>query len=184
MRWTFAARERVFRQRLEQHGMRLPRDSRPGDAPLIIADRLDEQIWAALESGTHVLYLASSGTEGADLAGLRLRPLSRGESWRMSAGVAWARAHRLEPAPISAELGWEVTNIFPFQVLEAESLADGDEQLAGWFEGWLANAGATIILRDVGRGRLLVTTFRFEDSYGLDPVATLLLNRLVKLLIS
>lgn len=173
---------RVFRQRLERHGMRLSRNTPLDDAPLIIADRLDEQIWAALHSGSHVLYLASDTAEGADLAGLRVRALSRGESWRMSAGVAWARADRLAPAPISAEVGCEVSDIFPLQVLEAESLAPGDEQLAGWFEGWLANAGATIILRQVGRGRLLVSTFRVEDSYGLDPVATLLLNREVGLL--
>jgi hypothetical protein len=175
-------RDRVFRQRLEHQGMRLPRDSQPGDAPLIIADRLDEQIWAALQSGTHVLYLASDGAEGGEIAGLQARTLSPGESWRMSAGVAWALADRLPPVPISAELGWETSNIFPVQVLKAASLAPGDEQLAGWFEGWLANPGAMIVLREVGRGRLLVSTFRFEHSYGRDPVATLLLNRLVRLL--
>jgi len=52
----------------------------------------------------------------------------------------------------------------------------------GWFEGWLANAGVFALRRRVGRGQLLATTFRFADAYGLDPVATLLLNRLVEIL--
>jgi len=54
--------------------------------------------------------------------------------------------------------------------------------LAGWLEGWLANAGALALLRSEGEGWLLATTFRFEDVYGVDPAATLLLNRLVELL--
>jgi hypothetical protein len=57
-----------------------------------------------------------------------------------------------------------------------------DEQLAGWFEGWLANAGVFALRRRLGRGHLLATTFRFADTYGLEPVATLLLNRLVEIL--
>ena len=101
----------------------------------------------------------------------------------MAAGAAWARADRLGPAPVSPELGWEVAEIFPTQVIEAGALQPADEQLAGWFEGWLANPGSFAFVRRVGSGRLLATTFRFEETYGLDPVATLLLNRLVEILL-
>ena len=101
----------------------------------------------------------------------------------MAAGAAWARADRLAPAPILAELGWEVAEIFPLQAIDAGVLRPGDEQLAGWFEGWLANPGVFMLARSVGRGRLLATTFRFEETYGLDPVPTTLLNRLVGILL-
>jgi hypothetical protein len=101
----------------------------------------------------------------------------------MSAGVAWANADRLAPAPVSAELGWEAAAIFPLQLIDALCLMPDDEQLAGWFEGWLANAGAFAVLRRVGAGRLLATSFRFEHSYGVDPVATVLLHRLIELLL-
>jgi hypothetical protein len=40
------------------------------------------------------------------------------------------------------------------------------------------------VSRQIGGGRLLATTFRFDDSYGLEPVATLLLNQLVQLLVT
>ena len=59
----------------------------------------------------------------------------------------------------------------------------GDETLVGWIEGWLANPGAFALRRAEGRGQLVATTFRFEDAYGVDPVATLLLNRLIGLLL-
>jgi hypothetical protein len=67
-------------------------------------------------------------------------------------------------------------------VIDAACFRPDDEVLAGWLEGWLANVGAQAHLRSEGQGRLLATTFRFEDAYGVDPVATLLLNRLVELL--
>jgi hypothetical protein len=173
--------DRVFRQRLERQGYRIPRGF-DLDIPLAIATQLDETLLAYLEAGGRLLYLAGGSSEGADLVGLRFTGLSPAESWRMASGSAWARADRLAPAPVSRELGWEVADLFPVRVIEADCLRPDDEQLAGWFEGWLANAGSLALLRTVGAGRLLVTTLRFEDHYGLDPVATLLLNRLVSLL--
>lgn len=174
--------ERVFRQRLERQGFRIPRGFDRA-APLAIATRLDPPLWAYLEGGGCVLYLASRASEGAELAGLRFEALSPGESWRMATGAAWVRADLLAPAPILPDLGWEVSEVFPTQAIAAEALQPGDLQLAGWFEGWLANAAALAVLRPVGRGRLLATTFQLEDQYGLDPVATLLLNRLAGLLL-
>jgi hypothetical protein len=174
--------DRVFRQRLERQGFRIPRGFTP-DLPIAIANRLDEQVWEYAVTGGRVLYLASTSSEGAALAGLRFNALRPAESWRMAAGAAWARADRLAPAPILAELGWEVAEIFPLQAIDAGVLRPGDEQLAGWFEGWLANPGVFMLARSVGRGRLLATTFRFEETYGLDPVPTTLLNRLVGILL-
>jgi hypothetical protein len=173
--------ERVFKQRLERQGYWIGRGV-DRDVPLTVVTRLDASTWELLESGGRVLYLASRDNEGAGLAGLQFNALSPGESWRMASGAAWARADLLAPAPVLPELGWEVAEIFPAQTIDAGSFRPGDVHLAGWFEGWLANAGSLALLRDVGRGKLLVTTFRLEDHYGLDPVATLLLNRFLSLL--
>ncbi|MCC6174877.1 MAG: hypothetical protein IT305_06205 [Chloroflexi bacterium] len=174
--------DRVFRQRLERQGFRIPRGFDPA-VPLAITSRLDEALLEYVEAGGRVLYLAGTSSEGADLAGLRFDPLSPGESWRMAAGSAWARTDLLAPAPVLTDLGWEVADIFPSQTIDAGSVRPADTQLCGWFEGWLANAGSLALLRTLGRGRLLAATFRFEDRYGLDPVATLLLNRLASLLL-
>jgi hypothetical protein len=172
--------ERLLRQRLERFGYRTRGPWR--QAPAVVATQLDEPLLAYLAGGGRVLYLAGATTAGAELAGLRFFRLPPGESWRMAAGAAWARTGRL--APLTAEVGWEAEAIFPHQVVDAGSLAPGDEVLAGWLEGWLANPGALALVRAVGAGRLVATTFRFEDAYGVDPAATLLLNRLIRILLA
>jgi hypothetical protein len=171
--------DRLFRQRLERFGF----DARGAwrEAPVVVAASLDEPVWAYLRGGGRVLYLAGAGGP-PESAGLRLFQLPPGESWRMAAGAAWADLARLAPAPLERDLGYESAPFFPHQVIDAACFRDGDEVLAGWLEGWLANTGALALLRPEGEGRLLATTFRFEDAYGVDPVATLLLNRLVAIL--
>ena len=131
--------------------------------------------------GGRVLFLAGEAAEGADLIGPRTLPLQPAESWRMASGIAWADAAPWPWRPFRADLGWRATGFFPHHLFDAGSLGPADRQLAGWFEGWLANAGAFVVERQVGQGRVLATTFRFDRQYGLERFATLLLNRLVEL---
>lgn len=70
--------------------------------------------------------------------------------------------------------------IFPRHLFDAVTLGPADRQPAGWFEDWPANAGAFVVERPVGQGRVLAATFQFPRQYGLELVATLLLNRLVE----
>lgn len=173
--------DRVIRQRLERQGYAVPRSFRP-ELGLAITETLNEETLACVHDGGRVLWLAQDAGPHAERLGLRPWRLPPAESWRMAGGSAWARAERLAPAPILPTLGWEVAEIFPHAVIDVDNLGPDDELLAGWFEGWLANGGALAVRRAVGRGHLLATTFRFVDSYGVEPVATLLLNRLLTLL--
>jgi hypothetical protein len=161
--------DRLFRQRLERHGFATRAPWR--EAPVVIASSLDGAVGEHVRGGGRVLHLAGASAESF--------PLPPGESWRMAAGAAWADVARLAPAPLYCELGYESQAVFPHHVLLTR---EGDDVLSGWLEGWLANTGAFALMRDEGAGRVLATSFRFEDAYGLDPVATLLLNRLVAIL--
>lgn len=172
--------DRVFRQRLERQGLRLVR-AFSEDVPCAITTSLDPAIVEYARQGGRVLFLAGESAEGAGLIDLRTMPLQPAESWRMASGIAWADAAALAPAPVRADLGWEAMGFFPHHLFDAASLRPADRQLAGWFEGWLANAGAFVVERQVGQGRVLATSFRFDRQYGLEPVATLLLNRLVEM---
>ena len=171
---------RILRQRLERHGYRMPRSWDP-NAELALVDRFDDRALAFARDGGRVVVLAGDTHPGTDRTRLQYRELDRGESWRMHTGVAWARADLLAPAPVRVDLGWESVGIFPRRLVEASSLLPGDLQLAGWWEGWGAFAGSFAIGREVAAGRVLVTTFRFADTFGVDPVATVLLDRLVEL---
>jgi hypothetical protein len=180
IRTTGPTLPRIFRQRLERHGYRMPRDWDP-EADLAIVHRVDERAIAFARAGGRVLYLVGDLVETPDPLGLCYRQLAAGESWEMHTGVAWARSGMLRPAPVREDLGWEAVAWFPRIYVLADCLAPDDIQLAGWFEGWGAFAGAFAVARKVGRGRLLTTTFRLGDAFGVDPVATLLLDRFVDL---
>jgi hypothetical protein len=51
--------------------------------------------------------------------------------------------------------------------------------LAGIFYGWLNNNAAVAVQMRLGKGAVLVTTFRF-DEYGKDAYATHLLDSLIR----
>ncbi len=173
--------DRTLRQRLERQGYRIPRSFQP-ELGVAITSSYDDRTHALVRDGGRVLWLAEEGGLAPNGLELRFRGLPPGESWRMAGGSAWARADRLAPCPVLPDLGWEAANVFPSVAVDATCLREDDEQLAGWFEGWLANAGVFALSRRIGRGRVLVSTFRLADSYARDPVATLLLNRLVEIL--
>jgi hypothetical protein len=172
---------RILRQRLERHGYRMPRDWDPA-ATLAIVDRLDDSVLEFARGGGQVLYLAEEVLETPDPLGLRFFGLAADESWEMHTGFAWAADATLAPAPIRPDLGWECASFFPGRTIAADSLLSGDVQLAGWFEGWGAFAGAFAVGREIGAGRVLATTFRLERTFGVDLVATVLLDRFVDLL--
>jgi len=181
VRATAPTLPRIFRQRLERHGYRMPRDWDP-TAALAIVDRLDDAVLEFARGGGRVLYLVGDVVETPDPLGLRFFKLAEDESWEMHSGFAWAAAAALAPAPLRPELGWECAPFFPGRAIAADSLLPGDVQLAGWFEGWGAFAGVFAVGREIGAGRVLATTFRLDRAFGVDLVATVLLDRFVDLL--
>jgi hypothetical protein len=80
-------------------------------------------------------------------------------------------------------LGFESERVIPNYVLQNISGEHFEDVLSGITYGWLnANSALALQLR-AGSGKLLLTTFRFQD-YGSDPYATHLLNALVRYLAS
>ncbi len=173
--------DRELRQCLERQGYLIPRSFKP-ELGLAITSSYDEQTDEFVRQGGRALWLAESGGLAPNGLGLQFRGLPAGESWRMAGGSAWARSERLAPCPVLPDLGWEVADFFPTVAVDGACLRQEDEQIAGWFEGWLANPGVFALRRRHGQGQVLITTFRLADAYGRDPVATLLLNRLVAIL--
>lgn len=174
------ALERLPRLRLEQHGYRRAREDQP--PTLAVVKSLDPERLTWIAAGGRALYLADADVTRPNLLDLRFAALPAGESWEMHSGVAWANTGRLAPVPLRPELGWEAVSFFPRVSIDVSSLAPDDEQLSGWLEGWAAFPGAFAIVRGIGRGRLLATTFRLEETVGLDPIATVLFDRFVEII--
>lgn len=47
-------------------------------------------------------------------------------------------------------------------------------------EGWPANWGSPLVVRELGNGSMTSLAFRVREAYGDHPVATLLCDRLVR----
>jgi hypothetical protein len=75
-------------------------------------------------------------------------------------------------------LGFESERAVPRFVVEGVRGENYDDVLSGITYGWLNSNEALAVQARAGAGRLLVTTFRFDD-YGRDPYATRLLDSLI-----
>ena len=80
--------------------------------------------------------------------------------------------------------GFETQAAAPPAVIQGIPDATGSDLLAGMFYGWLHSNVGVLLQARAGKGKLLVTTFGFAASYGVDPYATALLDNLIRYAVS
>jgi hypothetical protein len=97
----------------------------------------------------------------------------------------WIRPHREPFASVAFGriLGFESEHVVARYVLQGINPEQFDDVLSGITYGWLNANSALAVQANAGRGKLLVTTFRFH-SYGVDPFATHLLDSFVRYIAS
>jgi hypothetical protein len=159
-------------------------DTRTLDRPtLLIAPALDERVARHLRGGGRVLLLADSKGALPQDSPLKVVPREGSDldgNWVTN--FNWVRAGAPSPfAPLAFTkiLGFESEHVVPRFVVQGVGGAGYDDVLAGVFYGWLNNNAALALQARAGRGRLVLTTLRF-DEYGRDPYATHLLDALVR----
>jgi hypothetical protein len=96
-------------------------------------------------------------------------------NWVLSSSLLWKP---LAPVIEDSILGWEAASVIPEFVIAGLGEQDSSNVLAGVFYGWLNANRAYLAQLHQGSGRMLLSTFRFEN-YGQDPFATLLLNQML-----
>jgi hypothetical protein len=165
-----------LRDRLQHAGYQL-KDS----GEVMIAARVDHEVASYLEQGNSVILLIDS--EDALPADWPVRAKVRVGTeldGRWFSNYNWIRPDR---APFSAVafgriLGFESAEVAPRYILQGIAGADFDDVLSGITYGWLNQNSALAAQVEVGAGKLLLTTYRF-DKYGADPYATNLLDAFV-----
>ncbi|MFP5502151.1 MAG: hypothetical protein ACLGIN_06650, partial [Candidatus Sericytochromatia bacterium] len=158
----------------------------------LIAGSLEPDVRRALDQGAHVIFLAEEGNQALNTGFLSFRPLPQGDSWERTASVHYVQWDLFPQLPLNTLMGWEMEDLFPLHVIPLDMYGAGDRRfesnqaeedpanvLAGYFEGWLGNVAASMLVQPASRGRLLTTTLRLGSQYGGHPIATLLLNRLL-----
>ncbi|HEX3560633.1 MAG TPA: hypothetical protein VHU19_15620 [Pyrinomonadaceae bacterium] len=154
----------------------------PARPTLLIASSLDAEVESYLRAGGRVLLLADS--KDAMPAGAHLQVMPRAGSdldGNWISNFNWVRSNAPSPfarVAFTKILGFESERVVPRFVIEGVKGEDYEDVLSGITYGWLNSNEALAVQARAGAGRLLLTTFRFDD-YGQDPYATRLLDSFI-----
>ena len=164
------------------------------DADVILAAGLDAADIAALQGGARYLVLADGRAKLKNSLRLDKGPMAHlpdigvtaraGTIWRGDwiAGFSWIRRQgAFADIPGGPLIDLSFDKVVPHHVLTGfKSWEFGGLVHAGLVAGWIHKPAALIAERQVGRGMVLVSTFRLlNDPPGRDPVATALFDALV-----
>ena len=170
-------------QALTTAGYRLTTDGKELAATeLLVSTTLDQSVTRHLRAGGRALIIAGSTDALPSDASLKVTPRAGSDldgNWVTN--FNWVRADA--PSPFGAVafgniLGFESERVVPRFVIQGVAPANYDDVLSGIFYGWLNNNAALAVQMRMGEGKLLLTTFRFDD-YGRDAYATHLLDAMI-----
>jgi hypothetical protein len=168
----------ALRAKLEKAG-----SGRNGDnsETVLIVERYDESVAAYLQEGGRVLLIASSEDAFPSDWPIKVQPRTGTElDGRWFSNFNWIRSDcpPFQSLAFSPVLGFESMRVAPEYVIRNIAPEQFDDVLSGITFGWLNNNSALLAQMQVGGGKLLATTFKF-DSYGTDPYSTALLDALI-----
>ncbi|HEX8887665.1 MAG TPA: hypothetical protein VF779_00705 [Pyrinomonadaceae bacterium] len=153
-----------------------------GANSLLIATSVDSEVERYLQSGGRALVLADSKEALPLNSSIKLTPRAGSDldgNWVTNFNWVKADAAPFKEVAFTKILGFESDAAVPRYVIQGIRATDYDDVLAGIFYGWLNDNAALAVQMNMGRGRMLVTTFRF-DEYGNDPYTTHLLDAMIR----
>lgn len=176
--------------RLRAQGFTIAEAWEPG--LMLLTGSLGPAVQDALELGANVIFLAENGARTPDTGFLSFRELPHASSWERSASIHYVQWDLFPNLPLNTIMGWEMEDLYPQHVLPMGAYGTGVRRftsnqaeddpaniLAGYFEGWLGQFSASMLLQPSQHGQLITTTLRLGTQYGSHPIATQLLNRLL-----
>jgi hypothetical protein len=148
---------------------------------ILLATRFEDAV-SHLQNGGSVLLLADS--EDAMPADSRLKVKLRAGTeldGRWFSNFNWIRTDQppFSEVAFTPILGFESARVAPHYVIQGLEPHEFTEVLSGITFGWLNKNSALAFQTRVGAGKLLLTTFRFDD-YGADAYASSLLDALIR----
>ena len=165
--------------RLRVHGLVFAENS--GNDVIMMAERYDDAVASHLDNGGRVLLIAGSEEALPRDWPLKIALRSGTElDGRWFSNFNWIRCDR-EPflsVAITPVLGFESAAVAPVFVIQGFAPEQFEDVLSGITYGWLNNNCALAVQLQIGRGKLLLTTYRF-DAYGTDSYTTELLNSMI-----
>jgi len=164
---------------LDENGVAVTGDL--GDADVAVVTEVDESVRTFVERGNAALVVPEPDGRMADSEAFEYRNLPAGESWNLVSSLLYQDSPLLSDLCSDARVGWAFEDLFPYD-LAVDLDAATDELHVGTVEGWIANWGSPLVVRERGDGRVCSCTFRVTDRYGEHPTAAALVDRLVRTL--
>lgn len=154
---------------------------------VIFTNNIDGNTLSHLHDGQNVICLA--GPESVFPQGFPYKIQSRETDWydgNWVSNLNWVLYNHKPFVDMNcnAALGFEAFGVLPDYVITNVPATQFDDVLAGMYVGWLHLNSAYLVQLRVGNGKLLLSTFNLEQSYGEDPFATMLRNELVNYILS
>ncbi len=156
----------------------------PERAELVIVETLTDGWRQYAQMGGHVLWLAERPDSYQTHLGTWSVAARAGRTWQgdWASSMSWLRQDRLFTGiPTGGTVDFAFADLTPDAVLVGLSPRDFATQVyAGLFVGWVHHAVALIAERRVDAGKLMACTFRLWEHLGQHPVATILLEDMIR----
>jgi len=149
---------------------------------LLLATVLDEPVQKFLRQGGRALILANSKEAFPAGAPFKIAPREGDLDGNWVTNFNWINmdAAPFREVAFGPLLGFEgVATVPRFVIQGVPAAAYADDVPSGIFYGWLNHNGALAVQMKAGAGKMLATTYRFEE-YGRDPYATRLLDAMIR----
>ena len=147
-----------------------------------VVTTLDDACREFLLRGGRVLLLAEKDDAlQTHIPGLWIKPRA-GTSWQgdWASSFGW---HRFEDLPTEGVVNFAFAGLTPEHVIDGFAPRDfAFDVYAGLFVGWIHKPIPTIARKRVGRGTLLISTFRLTQNLEVNPLALYLFSELMALI--
>ncbi|MFL6213371.1 MAG: glycoside hydrolase family 2 protein [Blastocatellia bacterium] len=149
---------------------------------VMIATKLDERVRQHLDAGGRAIILADAKESLPANASLKVTPRAGSDldgNWVTNFNWVNTDAAPFNEVAFSKLLGFEASSVIPQFIIQGVNGVDYTDVLSGIFYGWLNNNAALAVQVQAGKGKALVTTYRFKE-YGAEPYATRLLDAMIR----
>lgn len=163
-------------------GMGIPLAAGLSQARLAIVTALDDACREFILEGGKVLFLAENENAlQTVIHGLQIIPRA-GSPWQgdWASSLGW---HRLTSIPTRSVVDFAFAGLTPEQVIRGLSAHEFAQHVyAGLLVGWLHKPVATIARKRLGRGEVLISTFRLHQHLQTNPLAGWIFKELLDLI--
>lgn len=168
-------------------------------AEMVVTSTLNTSVMEYYRQGGHVLFLAEAGDQLQEKDQFTFRLIYQGESWDRTSSFNYVDPDYFTDVPLHHMMGWEMEGLFPDYIVPFsnynklggtigrvvymfgnEGITEKCEIVSGYFQGWLGQAGGSLLVQRSEQGSLTLTTWKLKGNYGTHPIATHIVQSLIE----